>query len=117
MTIYERLSILKVPFPFTDKSAAKMRPALLLSQPIFQKETRHVILAMITTAKNSAWPTDVNIIDLKNAGLPVPSVIRLKLFTLDERLVADCLGALDIKTEYSLDNKWANYFLFSHQQR
>ena len=32
--------------------------------------------------------------DLEAAGLPQPCVVRLKLFTLDERLVLDTLGAL-----------------------
>ena len=109
MTIYERLSILKVPFPFTDKSAAKMRPALVISQPAFQREIQHVILAMITTAKHSTWPMDVEVIDLSSAGLPVPSVIRLKIFTLDMRLIVDRLGTLDKKTKQTLHKHWAAY--------
>ena len=36
------------------------------------------------------WPIE----DLQAAGLPQPCVVRLKLFTLDERLVLGPLGAL-----------------------
>ena len=45
------------------------------------------VLAMITSAAHSRWPLDVPLTDLAAAGLPAPSVVRMKLFTLDDRLV------------------------------
>lgn len=96
---YERFDVVKVPFPFTDKAQAKKRPALILSANTpFNAPARHSVLAMITSAKNSAWPLDVGVTDLTAAGLPAPSVVRMKLFTLDHRLVLGkigCLGASD----------------------
>jgi mRNA interferase MazF len=44
-------------------------------------------MAMITSAKNAPWPLDICITDLEKGGLPSPSVVRMKLFTLDHRLV------------------------------
>ena len=114
MITYEIWNIVKVPFPFTDKNNAKIRPALVVSQPIFQQETQHVILTMITSAKHSSWPMDIDIEDLNNAGLPIPSVIRLKIFTLDERLLMGHLGVLDNKTKQILQKKWAPYLDFTH---
>ena len=49
---------------------------------------------MITTAARSHWPTDVPITDLASAGLRQPSVVRLKLFTLENALIARRIGAL-----------------------
>ena len=86
--------MVRVPFPFTDRQAQKLRPALVLSLPDFQQACGHVLLAMITSARQSAWPLDWPIEDLRAAGLPQPCVVRLKLFTLDERLVLGSLGAL-----------------------
>jgi len=37
---------------------------------------------------------DVEIGDLKQAGLPAPSVVRMKLFTLDHRFVVAKIGVL-----------------------
>jgi mRNA interferase MazF len=54
----------------------------------------HLLLAMITSARQSSWPLDWPIEDLLAAGLPQPCVVRLKLFTLDERVVLGRLGAL-----------------------
>lgn len=81
-------------FPFSDVAAAKVRPALVLSNPGFVRESEHVILAMITTAKSSAWPGDVPITDLGLAGLTAPSVVRMKIFTLDLRIVPRKIGML-----------------------
>lgn len=52
------------------------------------------VLAMITTAARSRWPSDVAIADLAAAGLPRASFVRLKLFTLENVLLARRIGAL-----------------------
>jgi len=39
------------------------------------------------------------ILDLESSGLPAPSKVRLKLFTLDLRLVRGTLGRLSARDE------------------
>lgn len=91
-------SVVTVPFPFTDRTKAKRRPALVLSSAsAFNNVIGHSVMAMITSAKNSAWPLDVEIQDLKQAGLPSSSVVRMKLFTIDHRLVISVLGRLSAR--------------------
>lgn len=51
-------------------------------------------MAMITSAKNASWPLDTSITDLKKAGLPAKSVVRMKIFTLDHRFVLEKIGNL-----------------------
>ncbi|WP_239650110.1 type II toxin-antitoxin system PemK/MazF family toxin [Methylocucumis oryzae] len=85
---YNCYDIVKVPFPFTDRQSTKTRPALVLSDDkAFNSRIGHSVMAMITSTKHSGWPLDTRIEDLTTAGLPAPSSIRLKLFTLDNRLV------------------------------
>lgn len=92
---YEPLAVVRVPFPFTDRDAAKIRPALILSSAdAFNTPAGHSVLAMITSARHSAWPLDVPIRDLGAAGLPAPSLVRMKLFTLDHALIRGRLGRL-----------------------
>jgi mRNA interferase MazF len=87
--------VVRVPFPFTDRDAAKNRPALVLSDAkAFGVPSGHSVMAMITSASNAPWPLDCTVRDLESAGLPSPSVIRFKLFTLDHRLVRGRLGTL-----------------------
>ena len=92
---YKRFEVVKVPFPFTDRHASKIRPALILSElACFSAVIGHSVLAMITSAKHSAWPLDTPVSDLAAAGLPAPSIVRMKLFTLDHRLIIARLGKL-----------------------
>lgn len=51
---------------------------------------------MVTSATNSSWPLDWTIQEWKCTGLPKPCVVRLSLFSLDERLILNRLGALTI---------------------
>ncbi len=93
--IFEAFDIAVVPFPFTDRRAAKRRPALVLSDAAaFNAPSGHLVLAMITSADNAPWPLYAPISDLASAGLPVPSVVRMKLFTLDAERVLRRAGHL-----------------------
>ena len=92
---YKAFDVLVVPFPFTDSAAVKRRPALVLSAEPFQDRSSHLVLAMITSRENRGWPLDVAIADLDAAGLPHASVVRMKLFTLDERFVLRKAGRLN----------------------
>lgn len=92
---FERFAVVRVPFPFTDRNASKNRPALVLSDPTaFNTPAGHSVMAMITSEANTPWPLDCPLADLAAAGLPAPSKVRFKLFTLDHRLVRGQLGLL-----------------------
>jgi len=92
---FERFSVIVVPFPFADRATTRRRPAVVVSHPdVLGRGVGHSILAMVTSAANPPWPLDVPIGDLEAAGLPQPSVVRMKLFTLDDRLVLRVVGQL-----------------------
>jgi mRNA interferase MazF len=100
---YKVFDVVRVPFPFTDKKTSKNRPALILSDAdAFNVPSGHAVMAMITSAQNTAWPLDCTITDLTAAGLPAASVVRCKFFTLDERLVSGVLGKLATKDQQSV---------------
>ncbi|MBW1716417.1 MAG: type II toxin-antitoxin system PemK/MazF family toxin [Deltaproteobacteria bacterium] len=44
--------------------------------------------------KNEAWPLDVVIKNKLSSGLAAPSVVRMKLFTLDNRFILRKIGHL-----------------------
>lgn len=92
---FERYTVVRVPFPFTDRTTKKNRPALILSEATrFNCLVGHSVMAMITSAGNAPWPLDCLLEDPSSAGLPAPSKVRFKLFTLDHRLVRGELGRL-----------------------
>lgn len=93
MTICKRFDVATVLFPFIDRARAKPRPALVLSGRAFNAAHGATVMAMITTAAFTHWPSDVPISDLARAGLSAPSVVRFKLFTL-ENGIARRIGRL-----------------------
>ena len=94
MTIYKQWDVVVVPFPFIDTPKAKSRPALVLSDSQFNKKGL-IILSMITTKKSASRYMDINILDIKSAGVNQPSIVRWKVFTLDSQIVKRKIGHLD----------------------
>jgi mRNA interferase MazF len=90
--------IVVVPFPYADRLAEKRRPALVISN---RRLAAHglVWLAMITSADNESWASDVAIADLVRAGLPAPSVVRpAKIACIEPNRIDRRIGRLDKAT-------------------
>ncbi len=83
-----------VPFPFLESDLSKIRPALILSKIEFNEANGSTLLAMITTAKQSSWPSDLDISEIGPAGLKRPSYVRWKVFTLPNQLIDRVIGRL-----------------------
>ena len=84
MAIFEQGDVVKVPFPYTDRSTRQSRPALVVSTGTLEEAHNLLWVVMITSAHNRSWPSDITVANLSGAGLPAPSVIRAaKLATID----------------------------------
>jgi mRNA interferase MazF len=94
--ICDRGDIAIVPFPFVEMTVKKMRPALVLSKHQFNEENGNTVLAMITTAKRSSWPSDIALKDASTAGLRSESYVRWKVFTLPNDLVQRKAGTISV---------------------
>ena len=89
-------NVVIVPFPFTDGPQTKRRPALVISPSDFNRASGHAIMAIITAADRSKWPGDVPL-DRNTSdqlGLTKPCIIRMKFFTIDNRLIIKGLAPL-----------------------
>jgi mRNA interferase MazF len=106
---FEAFAVVVVPFPFTDRLAAKRRPAVVLSRPGALSPGR-AILAMVTSSFSETWPLDVPLLDLSAAGLAVPCLVRLKLFTLDEDQIVRSLGQLSARDATALTTALSSAF-------
>ena len=93
---YQRGTVVLVPFPFTDLSGSKRRPALVVSPESFHDED--LILCAIT----SQVPQDVSereVLlesgDMTEEQLPKRSMIKPgKLFTMHRNLIASRYGTV-----------------------
>jgi len=92
--IFEAFDVVVVPFPFTDKTTTRRRPALVISNAAFNATHDHAAFAMITAARHSDWPSDTPLVAWREAGLVAPCRVRLKLFTLPLPRVIARLGSL-----------------------
>jgi mRNA interferase MazF len=92
MTTFEAGDLVDVPFPFIDARTTKQRPALALSSAEFQQQTGACLLVMLTSAERSRWPNDVVLEDWASAGLKKPTILRWKVFTLEESLIVGKRG-------------------------
>jgi mRNA interferase MazF len=92
-TGYSFGDIVLVPFPFTDQSAAKRRPAVVVSSAAYHRGRRDLIIMAVTSqARPAATLGEVKVADWKSAGLIKPSVVKPVIATVDATLVIRRLG-------------------------
>ncbi len=90
--------IVLTPFPFTDLSGRKVRPALVVSRS--DRGGNDVVLAFITSIQRSTvWPADLLVEsshpDFAMTGLKRDSVVKLdKLVTIETSILLGELGEL-----------------------
>ncbi|MBI4208453.1 MAG: type II toxin-antitoxin system PemK/MazF family toxin [Deltaproteobacteria bacterium] len=108
--ICEPWDVVVVPFPFTERSQTKRRPAVVLSHPEFN-QNGYTILSMITTRTHAPWPGDTTLGDFQIAGLKLPCIARLKLFSLDNRLISKKIGALSSEDQQQVHASLRRYLI------
>ena len=98
--------VVLIPFPFTDLTTAKLRPALVIYEG-----KRDVIVAFISS-KISSESSDADILitkeraGFKRTGLKVDSVVRLdKIATVLKDLIVGELGELDKEIRGEVNQK------------
>jgi len=90
--------IVVLPFPYADRLAEKRRPALVVSKPWVAKDYSLLWVAMITSAVNESWASDIEISNTNKSGLSTLSVIRpVKIATIEADRVLRKLGKLGPK--------------------
>ena len=98
MTDYNPGDVVLIPFPFTDLSTVKQRPAIILSSTAFNHRHQDAILAAITSHVPEVLMSDeylLNDAEQREAGLPKPSMVKVgKIVTLDQRLIRKQLGRM-----------------------
>jgi mRNA interferase MazF len=94
-TSYKRWDLVLVPFPFTDLSSTKRRPALIVSPDIYNAG-KDVVIAYVTSQLTSKpLHGDYRLQKWKEAGLPKPSLVRMKFATLNKSIIIKRLGTLE----------------------
>jgi mRNA interferase MazF len=102
-TVYDFGEIVLVPFPFTDQSAVKKRPAVVVSSRAYSQTLPDIILMAVTSqVKPSLIFGEVPVSNWQASGLIKPSVIKPVFTTIEKSLVLKKLGRLAVQDEAAL---------------
>ncbi len=94
--IYKQRELILLPFPFSDLTSAKVRPALVLSSDAYNTACDDVIVCALTTNLSR---TDYSVLiqqtDLESGVLKVPSRVKVDaLIQADQSLILTSIGRL-----------------------
>lgn len=108
METYRPGEVVLLSFPFADAEGAKRRPALIL----LDTGDEDTIVSRVTS-QSSRGRFDVELAGWREAGLLLPSVVRVhKLATIEKRLVERKLGALTpsdwLRVKSKIQELWAS---------
>lgn len=93
--MFQRGDVVLVPFPFSDLSTTKVRPAVVVSSALYHAEKPDLVLAAVSSKIEAATgPLDFVFNGWQRAGLRYPSAFKPVLFTLEPRRVLHRIGAL-----------------------
>jgi mRNA interferase MazF len=103
MTPFEFGDVVLAPFPFTNQTASKQRPAVVISSRAYGLERPDLMLMAITSQLR---PTpalgEVWLRRWQGAGLLKPSAVKPVIATLEQGLVIRQLGVLDAEDRDAL---------------
>jgi mRNA interferase MazF len=95
--------VVLVPFPFTDQSGAKKRPAVVVSRDRYNENRRDLVIMAITSqVRQPLGFAEALITDWQSAGLIKPSVLKPVLTTIEQGLVVRTMGTLSAADQNAL---------------
>ena len=87
--------VVLVPFPFTDQSGAKKRPAVVVSGSSYNANRRDLIIMAITSQVHTPLGFgEAMVHGWQAAGLLKPSVLKPVFTTIEQGLVLRSMGTL-----------------------
>ena len=94
--IYKQRELVLLPFPFSDLTSAKVRPALVLSTDAYNTAYDDVIVCALTTnLSRTDYSVLIQQMDLESGVLKVPSRVKVDaLIQADQSLILTAIGRL-----------------------
>lgn len=105
MTAYEKGDVVLVPFPFSDQTTTKKRPAVVISSVNHNNISSDIVIMAITSQISKSYGDDECLIEgWGKAGLLKPSSIKPAISTIEQSLVLKRLGKLSQRDLFSLND-------------
>ena len=96
----EQDDIVLIPIPFTDLSAQKRRPVIIISNDTYNRRTTDiVVVAMTSNPTQSDFGFTITSSDLDSGTLNHPGQVRVdKIYTLSQAIVVKTFGRVNDDT-------------------
>jgi len=91
--------VVLVPFPFTDQTGTRKRPAVIVSNAAYNQQQRDVVIMAITSRVRPAASHEALIQDWQAAGLLRSSVMKSVIATIEQALIIKHLGTLSARDQ------------------
>lgn len=105
MTVYKKGNVVLVPFPFSDQTATKKRPAVIISSNLYNDASSDIVIMAITSRIDKTIVIGECLIkDWQVAGLLKPSAIKPAISTIEQKLILKKLGSLSSYDLSSVEN-------------
>jgi len=92
MTKYRPGDVVLIPYPFSDLSGVKQRPALIL----VSIESQNEAVCLMLTSQRKGGSYEYVVKKWKESGLYSPTVARIsRLFTVDHKIIITKIGRLN----------------------
>ncbi|MBC8449858.1 MAG: type II toxin-antitoxin system PemK/MazF family toxin [Chloroflexi bacterium] len=104
--VFQRGEVVLLSFPYTDLSATKARPAVIISSDEYHVANRDILVAYVTSQIQQADPwLDYRLQNWATAGLLRPSLVKPRLAAIDPALVRHTIGSLTSRDLAEVDRR------------
>ncbi len=102
--------VILLPFPYTDLSSAKKRPAVIISPLQYNKGLDTVFMYLTSKISKRDEKGSHELLKWKEAGLPLPSMTKMKFMALDKNLIVKKIGEIQDADKTIIKQKLKLFF-------
>jgi len=89
----EQGDIVLVDFSYSDLKRSKLRPALVMSNSMYNSTSLDVVALRITSKQKRRWAVKITNKDVENGFLEIESYVKINsIFTIENVLIAKIVG-------------------------
>jgi mRNA interferase MazF len=107
MPNYSKHDIILVRYPFSDLSASKVRPAVVVSAP---HPSQDLLITPLTSKINSLLAGEFILSSWKASGLNVATAVKRGVYTVHESLAIKAIGQLNTADTNQLEKSLRHWF-------
>lgn len=100
MPNYSKNNVILVRYPFSDLSAIKVRPAVIVNS---DSSSQDYFIVPLTSRTYSLFPGEFILNDWQVARLNVPTAVKRGIYTIEQSLIIKLIGELSAKDTKALE--------------